>query len=157
MNILNRLKNNYWLLAILVLGSMLRFYHIDFQSIWLDEIHTMIEGNPSLPYSEFYDIMLLREQMPHLYYNLVRIFSYIFGHSTFTVRILSSIIGILSIYSIYLLAKEVANRKTGYFAALLMSVNYFHIWYSQEARPYVLLSLFTILSYYRLIIFLKNF
>ena len=35
MNILYKLKNNYWLLAILVLGSMLRFYHIDFQSIWL--------------------------------------------------------------------------------------------------------------------------
>ena len=157
MNILNRLKSNYWLLAILVLGSILRFYHIDFQSIWLDEIHTMIEGNPSLPYSEFYEIMLLREQMPHLYYNIVRIFSFIFGHSTFTVRILSSILGVLSIYSIFLLAKEIANKKTGYFAALLMSVNYFHIWYSQEARPYVLLSLLTILSYYRLVIFLKNF
>ena len=95
---IEKIKNNYWLVVILVLGAALRFYHIDFQSIWLDEIHTMIEGNPSLPYSEFYDVMLLREQMPHLYYNLVRIFSYIFGHSTFTVRILSSIIGILSIY-----------------------------------------------------------
>jgi uncharacterized membrane protein len=156
MRIIEKIKSNYWIILIIILGAALRFYHIDFQSIWLDEIHTMIEGNPSLPYSEFYDLMLLREQMPHLYYNLVRFFSLIFGHTTFNVRMVSAILGVVSIYSIYLLAKEIANKKTGYFAAILLSVNYFHIWYSQEARPYVLLALCTILSYYRLLVFLKN-
>lgn len=155
--VLNFIKENIWLILIIVLGTFLRFYHLDYQSIWLDEIHTMIEGNPSLPYSEFYDIMLLREQMPHLYYILVRVNSFVFGHSTFVVRSLSAIFGIASIYSIYLLTKELSNKKAGYFAALLLSINYFHIWYSQEARPYVLLALFTILSFYRLVKFIKNF
>lgn len=155
--VLSFIKENVWLILILILGTFLRFYHLDFQSIWLDEIHTMIEGNPSLPYSEFYDLMLLREQMPHLYYILVRVNSFIFGHSTFVVRSLSAIFGIISIYSIYLLTKELSNKKAGYFAALLLAVNYFHIWYSQEARPYVLLALFTILSFYRLVKFIKDF
>lgn len=156
MKALHLIKENKILLVILFLASTLRFYHIDFQSIWLDEIHTMIEGNPKMPYNEFYDIMLLREQMPHLYYLLVKGFSFIFGHTTFVVRMFSAIIGVLSVYCIYLLGKEIYNKKVGIIASLLLSVNYFHIGYSQEVRPYILLSLFAILSFYRLVIFLKN-
>jgi uncharacterized membrane protein len=156
METIKKLKQNYLLLSILILTAALRFYHIDFQSIWLDEIHTMIEGNPKMPYKEFYDIMILREQMPHLYFFCVKSFSFIFGHTTFVVRMFSAIAGVLSVYSIYLLGKEIYTKKTGLIAAALLSVNYFHIWYSQEARPYVLLSLFTILSFYRLILFIRS-
>lgn len=151
-----KIKENKLLLIIILFASALRLYHIDFQSIWLDEIHTMIEGNPKMSYTEFYDIMVLREQMPHLYFISVKIVSFIFGHSTFVVRMFSAVIGIVSIYSIYLLGKELHNKKVGIIAALLLSVNYFHISYSQEIRPYVLLSLFAILSFYRLILFVKN-
>lgn len=153
---IKKIKDNYLLIAILLLATALRVYHIDFQSIWLDEIHTMIEGNPKMPYSEFYDIMILREQMPHLYFIGVKVFSFIFGHTTFVVRLFSALIGVVSVYSIYLLGKEIKNKNAGVVAALIMAVNYFHISYSQEIRPYVLLSLFTILSFYKLIIFLKN-
>lgn len=150
------IKENNILLLILFFAAALRFYHIDFQSIWLDEIHTMIEGNPKMPYKEFYDIMILREQMPHLYFLSVKVFSFIFGHTTFVVRVFSAIIGTVSIYGIYLLGKEVYNKNVGLIAALLLSVNYFHIGYSQEIRPYILLSLFAIFSFYRLVIFIKN-
>lgn len=153
---IKKIKDNYLLITILLLATALRVYHIDFQSIWLDEIHTMIEGNPKMPYSEFYDIMILREQMPHLYFLGVKLFSFIFGHTTFVVRLFSALIGIVSVYAIYLLGKEIKNKNAGVVAALILSVNYFHISYSQEIRPYVLLSLFTILSFYKLIIFLKN-
>lgn len=153
---IKKIKENYLLVIIILFAAVLRLYHIDFQSIWLDEIHTMIEGNPRMPYKEFYDIMVLREQMPHLYFLGVKMFSFIFGHTTFVVRMFSAIIGIVSIYSIYLLGKEIQNKKVGIIAALLLAVNYFHISYSQEIRPYVLLSLFAILSFYKLIIFIKK-
>lgn len=153
---IQNIKENYLLITILVFAAILRFYHIDFQSIWLDEIHTMIEGNPKMPYSEFYDIMVLREQMPHLYFLLVKIFSFIFGHTTFTVRVFSALIGVFSIFGIYLLGKEIQSKKVGLISALLLAINYFHIWYSQEIRPYILLSLFAIFSFYRLSVFLKN-
>ena len=156
MKTLNIIKENYILFIILFLAAALRFYHIDFQSIWLDEVHTMIEGNPKMPYDEFYGIMILREQMPHLYYLLVKVFSFIFGHTTFVVRMLSALIGLISVYAIYLLGKEIENKRVGLIASLLLCINYFHIFYSQEARPYILLSLFTILSFYRFIRFLRE-
>jgi 4-amino-4-deoxy-L-arabinose transferase-like glycosyltransferase/SHS2 domain-containing protein len=151
------LKNNYLLITIIIFAALLRIYHIDFQSIWIDEIHTMIESNPKLEYQQFYDIMIFREQMPHLYFLITRLATFIFGNSVIVVRMISAIIGLLSIYSIYLLGNVLFSKKTGIISASLLSVNYFHIWYSQEARPYILLCLFTILSFYRLIIFLRNY
>ncbi len=156
MKIVKCIKENYLLFAILLLGAVLRFYKLDFQSIWLDEIHTMIECNPKITYKESYDITAFREQMPHLYFLSIKLFSTIFGHTTFVVRMFSAIIGILSVFSIYLLGREIKNPKTGIIAALLLSINYFHIWYSQEARPYALFALMAILSFYRLIIFIKK-
>ncbi len=156
MNILYKLKNNYWLLAILVLGSMLRFYHIDFQSIWLDEIHTMNEANPNIPFMDLYDVIMSGEQMPPFYfYSLYFIFK-VFGYTTFVARLYSAILGIISLYAIYLLGKELLNKRIGLIAAFILAVNYFHLYYSQDARPYILLLLFSILSFYKLIVFIKK-
>lgn len=155
-NLFANIKNNYILLLILALAAVLRLYNIDFQSIWLDEIHTMIESDPKLSYSEFYDIMYLREQMPHLYFLITRFFSLIIDHSVVVVRSISAIIGLLCVYSIYFLGKELDSKKAGLIAALLMAVNYFHVFYSQEARPYILLCLFTILSFLFLLRFTKK-
>jgi uncharacterized membrane protein len=156
MKIVQVVKENYILIGILVFAAALRFYHIDFQSIWLDEVITMKECNPKISFKESYDIMAIWENNPILYYYLVKINSIIFGHSTFVVRMLSAIIGILSVYLFYLLGKEISNKKTGLIAAVLASVNYFFILYSQEARAYILLTFFTILSFYKLIQFLKT-
>lgn len=148
-------KEHYILLGILVIGAFLRFYHIDFQSVWLDEIHTMLESDPSVPLSEALDTMTLREQQPQLYFLIVRLVSVIFGHSFATVRCVSAIFGILGIFSIYLLGKELHSRKAGYVAAAFLSVNYFHIWYSQESRPYAMFFLGTVLAFYGLVKYIK--
>lgn len=68
MKVLQKIKENYILLFILLFGAILRFYHIDFQSIWLDEIHTMNEANPRTPLSELYNLITNSEQMPPCYF-----------------------------------------------------------------------------------------
>ena len=80
---LKQIKKHWALLTILAVAVILRFYQLDFQSPWLDELHTLIETNPELSYKEFYNLMLYREQMPHLYYILVRISNVIFGETLF--------------------------------------------------------------------------
>ncbi len=150
------IKQNYWLISILLLASFLRIFHADFQSIWLDEIHTMIESNPALTLREFYDVINFREGMGHLYFFLVRMLHAIFGYSTLTARLFSVFTGIATVYTIYLLGKVVYNKRVGLIAALLLTVNLYHITYSQEARPYALLVFFCILSFYRLALLLKN-
>ncbi|RYJ43916.1 glycosyltransferase family 39 protein [Flavobacterium beibuense] len=150
------IKQNYILLGILLLASFLRIFHADFQSIWLDEIHTMIESDPSLSLKEFHEVILAREGMGHLYFFIVRIFHILFGYSALTARIFSVLTGIATIYAIYLLGKSLYNKNTGLIAALLLTINLYHISYSQEARPYALLVLFCVLSFYRLLLFLRE-
>jgi hypothetical protein len=140
--------DNKWLCLIMIIGGFLRFFHLDFQSPWLDEIHTLNESNPNFSFKEVYESLLISEPHPPLYFFVVYVFFKIFGYSIFIARLFSALIGFLSLYSIYLLGKELFSKKVGIYATLLLSVNYFHIYYSQEARMYVLLFFTTTISFY---------
>ena len=156
MKINNWIKNNQWLLLILSFAAFLRLYRVDFQSIWLDEILTMNDANPKLTLKEFYDGIMFWEFIPHLYFLLVKFLFEIFGYTTVVARVFSAFIGIVGVYSMYLLAKEIFNKNAGLIAAALLTVNIFHISFSQEIRPYGMLFLFTVLAFYRLVIFIKK-
>lgn len=144
------------LLSILLLASFLRIYHLGFQSAWLDEIHTLKEADPNLSLSEFHSIIMMREGIPHFYFLTIRFFAEIFGHSIYLARLVSAIAGIASVYYIFLIGKELLDKRTGYIAALLLTVNIFHIEFSQEARSYSLLVFFILIATHRLLVFSKN-
>ena len=48
------------------------------------------------------------------------------------------------------------NKRVGLIASALLCLNVFHLYYSQEARPYELLMLFTIVAFYNFIRLLKS-
>ncbi|WP_298222175.1 glycosyltransferase family 39 protein [Flavobacterium sp.] len=156
MKILIWLKQNYFLAIILLVSAILRFYHLDFQSVWLDEIHTLNEANPTFSLTQIYNGLLISEPHPPLYFFLVHYFFILFGYTSVVLRVFSVIVGLLGIYSIYILGREIFNKKAGLYAAVLLSVNYFHIYYSQEGRMYALLFLTTTLSFYFLVKFIKE-
>ena len=156
MNFLNLIKQNYYLTVIIFIASFLRLYHLDFQSMWMDEIYTMNISNPKLSFLELHQQNLLRDGFPDFYFLLLRFFYFIFGYSEFTARLVSSLAGIGGVYVIYLLGKEIFNKNVGLMAAFLLCFNDFHIYYSQEARPYTLFLLTVVFSFYRLSIFIKN-
>ena len=149
-NLINLIKSNKVIFLFLIIGSFLRLYHLNFQSPWLDEIHTLNEANPKLSFNEVHDALLIAEPHPPLYFFIMNVVFKIFGYSTFIARMVSAIIGIAGLYSIYLLGKELFSKKVGIYAMILLSVNYFHIYYSQDARMYGLLFLTTTLSFYYL-------
>lgn len=155
MKLLHLIKQNAYLLLILLAASFLRIYHADFQSIWDDEIVTIRETNPFISFKDAKAIFYEYDNMPPLYFIVLRCLFTVFGYSTLVLRLFSAVLGILGIYGIYLLGKELINKKTGLYAALILSVNYFNIYYSQEGRPYTFLVLFTVLSFYRLVRFIN--
>lgn len=155
MKILNWLKEHWILLLILFIGSLLRLYKLDFQSPWIDEIFSLRHTNSEKSYSEIYQFLKDNDPHPPLYYWSLKAFGDIFGHSIFTARLFSSIIGILGIVMLYKLAKEVFNTKTAIISVALLSVNFFHINYSQEIRMYSMMFLTTTASFYFLVRFIK--
>jgi uncharacterized membrane protein len=158
-NFNNKLKNfkiDFILISILLIAIFLRFYKLDFQGAWLDELHTLKEGDPNLTFKELHEVIMWREGIPHFYFILIQFFGTLFTHTLFSIRLLSAICGVLAVFSIFLLGKEMKGKNFGYVAAIFLSLQPFHIEYSQEGRSYSLMILFIILSFYRLILFLKQ-
>lgn len=156
MKALEYIKQNYWLLAILTGASVLRLFHLDFQSVWMDEIYTLNVSDPSLTFKQMHDEVVLREGFPYLYFILLRFFYAVFGYTEIVARLLSAVGGIAGVGAIYVFGKHIFNKQAGLIAAFLLAINDFHIAASQEARPYTLFVLFAIIAFYRLSVFIKE-
>ncbi|MES2131306.1 MAG: glycosyltransferase family 39 protein [Bacteroidota bacterium] len=149
-------KEHYFLTSIILVSTFLRIYHIDFQSLWVDEINTMAQATPYQGFRETYKSLLATDLQPPLYFYILKYLFRIFGYTTLVMRLFSAFLGIAGVWAIYLLGKEIFNKKAGLLAAAILCLNIFHIHYSQEGRPYAFLTLFAILSFYRLCRYIKN-
>jgi mannosyltransferase len=163
------------LLAILVLaGTVLRFYNVDRESLWFDELATwetsrsdiIFTKNPLNSFSfdkEYLNpppgdpiqqiaaiIANAQAEKVHLplYFILVFFIKSSIGDSELSLRLLSLISGILSIVILYRLSKLFFCRKTAIISAAFISLLWFPVYYSREARMYMLMVLFSILSTY---------
>lgn len=64
----------------------------------------------------------------------------VFGASEFALRSLSAVLGVLLVWLTYRIAQQVFTHGVGVVAALIAAINPFQIYYSQEARMYLLLA-----------------
>ena len=156
MDVFQKIKQNYSIIFILLIGIFLRFYQLDFQNAWADEVLVLKESEPGLSFREAYDIILLRDSTSFLHVFSIHYLSFLLGHTILTARIISAIAGVLSILYIYKLGNIMFSKRVGQFAAILLTLNLFHIEYSQEARSYSLLILFVILAFYNLYRYIHN-
>jgi len=155
MKIIAWAKDNYILTGLILLSFALRIYKLDFQSPWLDELFTLTNTNSGKSLSEIVSA-LAGDAHPPLYYFIVHFFTKIFGDSGYVARFVSVLFGVGGIVVIYYLAKELFNKSTALTAVLLLSVNHFHIYFSQEARMYTMLFFTTTLSFLFLVRFIKK-
>jgi len=152
----NWIMSNYLIIIILIIASAMRFFHLEYQSVWLDEIASITEANPTVKWSDLEITIVTSDPHPQLYFVFLKSLFILFGYSIFVARFFSAIVGVLGVFSIYLLGKEIMNKNVGLISAFLLAINAFHLNYSQEVRMYSLLMLFTVLSFYRMVIFFKN-
>lgn len=78
------------------------------------------------------------------------------GQSAFVVRLASVFLGVLNIAGIFQLGQQAGSARAGLIAAFLLAISPFHIWYSQEARMYSLLTGQLILAHIGLIALLRG-
>jgi mannosyltransferase len=126
------------LLAVTLLGAALRFYAIGQKGLWLDEAFSVWLGGHRLP--EMWSWIARIDQHPPLYYTLLNLWMRM-GNDAETVRLLSAVVGTLTIPVIFLLGQRLAGLLTGLMAALILAVSPFHVRFAQEARMYALLAL----------------
>lgn len=138
-----RLQSNIrreWPGAVLFLLALgLRIYRLPSQLLWLDEIYALqLIGEGPLA-------ILKNSQLdphPPFYYFLQWLASG-FGaiQSEWGLRWLSMLCGALTIPLFYLLCRRFTGRIASAATAFALAVSPFHIYYSQEGRPYAFLTL----------------
>jgi mannosyltransferase len=125
------------LIAITIVAAVLRFATLAHQSYWLDESQAAHEV--SLSFGGMLHAWSGYEGNPPLYLILAWIWARVFGTGEAGLRSLSAVLGVGVIPLIYLSGRELVSRRAGLVAAAFAAVNPFLIWYSQEAREYMLL------------------
>jgi mannosyltransferase len=144
-----------WSLAlygILGLAAFLRFYRLDASSLWSDEGNSWAQLDRSL-----IDIAraAAADIHPPGYYWLLKGWTTLFGTDASGMRSFSATVGVLLIWVIYQISRllfqsapsenpksKIQNPKSiALLAALLAALNPFQVYYSQEARMYMLLAL----------------
>jgi len=140
-----RTRTLYWLalLAILLAAAFLRFYRLDASSLWSDEGNTWAMLGRS--YGEIAQAAAADIHPPG-YYWLLKLWSSIFGTSAWAMRSFSAAAGVLLVLVVERIGRRLAADRTAKFwlpllAALIAAVNPLLVYYSQEARMYMLLAL----------------
>lgn len=137
---LEKNRNGTYLLVlalIIVIGGTLRVYDLGRKSLWTDEVASVIDSESITS--------VIGGAQPPLYYLILHLFRDI-GTNEVILRFPSVVFGVLTIPLLYKVGKLFFGAKEGLVSAFLLSISTFHIYYSQEARMYTLLSFLSLLS-----------
>ncbi len=128
------------MIALTLLGGVLRFATLNVSSLDLDESATLI-----LVHRDFAGMLshlVSSESAPPLYYVLVWVWTKVFGAGAVGFRSFSALVGTLTIPVMYLAGRHISVR-IGVWTAILTTVSPSMYLFSQEARCYALLLLFS--------------
>ncbi len=131
------------LLSITIVGLILRFFNLGYNSLWLDEASTNSFAVMSIP--GIWQATTGGEFNPPLFYWIEHCML-VFGNNEFVLRFVPALLGVLTIPLIYFVGKEFMDRNVGIIAAAASAFSPFLIFYSQEARAYSMMFFFVAFS-----------
>ena len=134
------------LVLVTLLGLGLRFYHLTSQSLWQDEIGSIVAADA--PLERMYEYSTKINNCLPTYSLLLSIFSPSDPRDYPLVgRSLSALAGAFSV-PLFIAVVYLWRRQPGVAlcAGLLLAVNPLHLWYSQEMRPYAMVLMFGLLT-----------
>ena len=106
----NNLLTYSLVFLIIFLGFVFRFYNINYENLWIDEIYSFWVTDPNLSSAETYLRLQTTESTPFLYYYLVKMCNKIFGYDPIVGRCFSAFFGFLSIFSVGILCKRITQN-----------------------------------------------
>ena len=129
----------YLLAGITAIGLILRVWEIGAKGLWLDEAFSVWLGWQ--PLGELLSWLVRIDQHPPLYYALLHFWIKLAGDNPDDVRMLSAILGTLTIPVMFLLGRRLMGSTVGLLAALILALSPFHVRFAQETRMYTALTL----------------
>jgi len=130
--------------SLILTAFSLRLYRLGFQSLWADEGNSAAMALRDLASIALHSAADIH---PPLYYWLLKLWTTPLGLSEWALRALSAFLGTLLVALIYSLGKELWDKRVGLAAMALAAFHPFQIYYSQEARMYILAAFLGALSF----------
>jgi len=135
-------RRSWWLtglglLAILGLAAGLRFYRLGGQSLWNDEGTSVALAGRSLP---VITLDAAADIHPPLYHYLLHFWLALFGNGEVAARSLSALLGVALVGLTFFMGRRMFGTAAGWAAAIASAVYSYQVYYSQEARMYMLLT-----------------
>lgn len=124
------------LILVFTTAFLMRLVSIN-QSLWLDET-TTAKVVKIVSYFDIVPRFSVTDFHPPLYYWVMKFWVGLFGNSEVALRIPSVLFSLATGYVIYLIGKSLKNDRLGLWAALFFLFNPIIIYYSQEARMYMM-------------------
>jgi mannosyltransferase len=132
-----------WLAGLVMVATLLRALALN-QQLWFDEIVTLLDSARH-PVSQI--VTQYAGQNQHMLYSLLGHTSIrIFGEQPWALRLPAVLFGVASVPALYFFARMVTTNREALLASALMTVNYQHIWFSQNARGYTGMLFWTLLT-----------
>jgi hypothetical protein len=131
-------------LLITLVGGLLRLYRYNALSLWFDEGGTIWFAR--LPWSNVLGIGPTYDTHPPGYNVLIKLITLVVPE-LIAGRLLSVVAGTLTIPVLYALARRLLPTPAALVATALLAFAPVHLWYSQEARQYALMTLLVACSY----------
>ncbi len=129
--------------GIVLLGLALRLPALG-AGPWFDEIQTLVEY-VRLPMGQI--LTRFDSQNQHLLYSAAaRVVTSLAGESIWALRLPAVLFGVASLWATWRLGRLVAGWREGLLATALLAVSYHHVWFSQNARGYTGLLLWSVLA-----------
>lgn len=139
---------------IIILGLVLRIISLN-QSLWFDEAINVL-ATQNFSFLGMITEYAKADFHPPGYFIIVWIWAKLFGIDPSIIRIPSVLMGVLTIYVVYLIANKLHSKTLGLLSAFLLAINPLHIFYSQEARMYPLSTLAVSVNIFLLVKLIKG-
>jgi uncharacterized membrane protein len=129
----------FWPLVVAIFAAaiFLRMFHLDYLSLWGDELFSRY----------YYDLFgpaylvtggLTVEPTPPLYYFMLETWMKMFGHTAIALRSLSVVASLIALPLVYAVAREFSTRAVALVAMAFFALSPMAVYYSQEARVYMM-------------------
>ena len=153
MQIVDRIKQNWLLILILLIGIAYRFlpiYNYEFS-------HDELSGISRTVFPSFIEELnkaIKIDAHPALIQLFLWYWVKLFGYNEIAIKLPFLICGVLSIYYIYTFGKEFFNKNVGLIAATIVSCSFIFLVYSSYSRMYisgVLFSIIFLISHFKIL------
>ena len=127
----------FYITLILLIGSFIRVYNINYNDFWSDEMVSFWVSDPSISFKETIE-RIFSSQFMVLNEILLKYFHLIFGYDVNISRYFPFFISVLSLLAFVILLLKITNVNAAIFGLFIISINIYHIAYSIELRSYIL-------------------